>query len=168
MNRRTSLALAAAGLTATLTLAGCSSDPTPRSSSPSPSDGSSASPGSEPQLRAADGYVPKPVGDLAAGFIVITNSGGTADKLTSVTSDLSDDVTIHKTENQKMTKVTSFDIPAGGELNLERGGNHIMFMSLKRQPEEGQKVRVELHFEKTAPMKVDLPVKPINYNPARH
>ncbi len=47
-----------------------------------------------------------------------------------------------------MREVTSFDVPAGGELDLERGGSHIMFMKLKRQPKQGQKVSVELHFEK--------------------
>lgn len=111
--------------------------------------------------------MPRPVGDLAAGFLVVTNSGGAADKLTSVTSDISDDITIHSTENQKMRKVKSFDIPAGGELNLARGGNHIMFMGLKQQPEQGQKVGIELHFEKSGPIKVELPVKEINYNPAQ-
>ncbi|MEV6419825.1 copper chaperone PCu(A)C [Streptomyces sp. NPDC051662] len=162
MNRRAPLALAA-GLTAALALAGCSS-----ASSASSSPSSSANPsGNTPQLKVSGGYMPRPVGDLAAGFLVVTNSGGAADKLTSVTSDISDDITIHSTENQKMRKVKSFDIPAGGELNLARGGNHIMFMSLKRQPEQGQKVGIELHFEKADPIKVELPVKEINYNPAQ-
>lgn len=138
------------GLTATLTLAlaGCSSE--------------------APELKAEGGYMPQPAGDLAAGFIVIANHGGTDDKLTSVTSGLSDDITIHTTENQKMREVKSFDIPAGGQLDLERGGNHIMFMNLKQRPEQGQKVGIELHFEKTDPIKVELPVKAINYNPAQH
>ncbi|WP_326811179.1 copper chaperone PCu(A)C [Streptomyces scopuliridis] len=163
MNRRAPLALAAC-LTAALALAGCSS----ASSASSSSSDSSANPSANaPQLKVSGGYMPRPVGDLAAGFLVVTNSGGAADKLTSVTSDISDDITIHSTENQKMRKVKSFDIPAGGELNLARGGNHIMFMGLKQQPEQGQKVGIELHFEKSGPIKVELPVKEINYNPAQ-
>lgn len=106
--------------------------------------------------------------DMAGGFLTITNDSDTADKLTSVTSPLSDDVTIHETKNQKMQEVKSFDIPAKGELNLERGGNHIMFMNLKQQPKQGDKVSIELHFEKSAPIEVEVPVEAPNHNPKRH
>ncbi|MFE2599991.1 copper chaperone PCu(A)C [Streptomyces sp. NPDC059396] len=171
MNRRAPLALAA-GLTATLALAGCSSDSsasTSGSASGSASNSASAQGGSSegPQLSVSGAYMPEPVSDLAAGFVVVTNKGGTADKLTSVTGDISDDITIHKTENQKMMEVTSFDIPAGGELDLERGGSHIMFMNLKHRPRQGEKVRIELHFQKTDPITVELPVKETTYNPAQ-
>ncbi|AXG82611.1 copper chaperone PCu(A)C [Streptomyces paludis] len=110
--------------------------------------------------------MPKPVSDMAAGFLTVTNSGRSADRLTSITSTISDSVTIHRTENQAMREVKSFDIPAGGELDLERGGSHIMFMNLKERPAQGQEVGIELHFEKTDPIKVELPVKETNYNPA--
>lgn len=132
MNRRTVLAGVLA-LTTGLALAGCSTG----------SD--------EPELKVVGAYLPQPVSDMAAGFLVVQNSGGAADRLTSVTSPLSDDVTIHETKNQQMREVTSFEVPAGGELDLERGGNHIMFMDLKKQPKQGEKVSVELHFEKAAP-----------------
>ncbi|MFE0693943.1 copper chaperone PCu(A)C [Streptomyces sp. NPDC058869] len=129
-------------------LAGCSSD-------------------SEPELTVVDAFMPQPVSDMAAGFLVVQNSGGTADRLTSVTSPLSDDVTIHETKNQKMREVSSFEVPANGELDLERGGSHIMFMKLKQKPEQGEKVSVELHFEKAGPITVDLPVKETTYNPKK-
>ncbi|TXS72000.1 copper chaperone PCu(A)C [Streptomyces sp. sk2.1] len=148
MNRRTALAGLVA-LATGLALAGCST-----------SDG-------EPQLEVTGAFMPQPVGDMAAGFLVVKNDGGTSDRLTSVTSPLSDDVTIHETKNQAMRMVTSFEVPAGGELNLERGGNHIMFMKLKQRPEQGEKVSIELHFEKADPIKVDLPVKETTYNPKK-
>lgn len=112
--------------------------------------------------------MPQPVSDMASGFLTVTNSGGAADKLTSVTSDISDDVTIHETKDQRMRQVKSFDIPAEGELTLDRGGNHLMFMGLKKKLEQGQRISVELHFEKTDPIEVDLPVKETTYNPTRH
>ncbi|MFF8614643.1 copper chaperone PCu(A)C [Streptomyces sp. NPDC015350] len=148
MNRRTALAGVVA-LATGLALAGCST-----------SDG-------EPRLEVTGAFMPQPVGDMAAGFLVVKNDGGTSDRLTSVTSPLSDDVTIHETKNQAMRMVTSFEVPAGGELNLERGGNHIMFMKLKQRPEQGEKVSIELHFEKADPIKVDLPVKETTYNPKK-
>ncbi|WP_442806396.1 copper chaperone PCu(A)C [Streptomyces sp. NBC_01317] len=148
----------AGGLTSALALAlilvGCSS-------------GSSTS-SKSPELKVSGAYMPRPVSDLAAGFLVVTNSGGAADKLTSVTSALSDNITIHKTEDQKMMEVTSFDIPAGGTLDLARGGNHIMFAELKQQPKQGQEIGIELHFEKADPIKVELPVKETTYNPAQN
>ncbi|MFI6702216.1 copper chaperone PCu(A)C [Streptomyces sp. NPDC050509] len=149
MNRRTTSLVLTIGLTTTLTLTACSSP-------------------NVPELKVSDSYMPRPVSDLGAGFLTVTNSGGADDKLTSVTSDISDDVTIHRTENQKMQEVKSFDIPAGGALDLERGGSHLMFMNLKSRPAQGQKVGIELHFEKADPIKVELPVKETTYNPARH
>ncbi|CAD5970836.1 MULTISPECIES: copper chaperone PCu(A)C [Streptomyces] len=148
MNRRTVLAGVLA-LTTGLALAGCSTG----------SD--------EPELKVVGAYLPQPVSDMAAGFLVVQNSGGAADRLTSVTSPLSDDVTIHETKNQQMREVTSFEVPAGGELDLERGGNHIMFMDLKKQPKQGEKVSVELHFEKAGRITVDLPVKETTHNPKK-
>ncbi|WP_346096174.1 copper chaperone PCu(A)C [Streptomyces olivaceiscleroticus] len=144
--RRTAVAAALAA-TAALTLAGCGGD-------------------GAPELKVSGAYMPQPVmKDMAGGFLVIKNTGDTADKLTSVTSDLSDDVTIHRTVGAKMEQVKSLDIPANGELKLSRGGNHLMFMALKKKPENGDKVSVELHFEKAKPIKAEMPVKATNYSP---
>ncbi|MCG7525132.1 copper chaperone PCu(A)C [Streptomyces sp. OfavH-34-F] len=148
MNHRTTLAGVLA-LATGLALAGCSSS----------SD--------TPEIQVTGAFMPQPVSDMAAGFLVVQNHGSGDDRLTSVTSPLSDDITIHETKDQVMRKVTSFDVPAGGELNLERGGNHIMFMKLKRQPKQGQKVSVELHFEKAGAIEVDLPVKETTHNPKK-
>jgi periplasmic copper chaperone A len=149
VTRSVRAAVVAVALGTGLALAGCSSD-------------------SGPELTVSGAFMPQPVGDMAAGFLTVENGGGSADKLTSVTSTISDDVTIHETKNQKMREVTSFEIPAGGELDLERGGSHIMFMALKQQPKQGEKVAVELHFEKSDPIKVELPVKETTHNPQKH
>lgn len=147
MNPRTALAGVLA-LAAGLGLAGCSST-------------------GEPDLEVVGAYLPQPVSDMAAGFLVVQNKGDAGDRLTSVTSPLSDDVTIHETKDRKMRKASSFEVPAGGELDLERGGNHIMFMKLKQKPKQGEKVSVELHFEKAGPITVDLPVKETTHNPKK-
>ncbi|MFF3323226.1 copper chaperone PCu(A)C [Streptomyces sp. NPDC002889] len=139
----------AMAVTASLALAGCSA-------------------GSEPELKVSGAFMPQPVGDMAAGFLTVVNNGGAGDKLTAVTSDISDDVTIHETTDQKMRQVPAFDVPADGSLDLERGGSHIMFMALKQKPKQGQKVSVELHFEKSDPITVELPVKEPTYNPKHH
>ncbi|MFE4449196.1 copper chaperone PCu(A)C [Streptomyces sp. NPDC056796] len=147
MNRRTAIAGALA-LTTGLTLSACSSDSVPR-------------------LEVTGAFMPQPVSDMAAGFLLVRNSGDATDRLTSVTSSLSDHVSIHETKNRTMRMVSSFEVPAGGELDLERGGSHIMFTELKQQPKRGETVSVELHFEKADPITVDIPVKETTYNPKK-
>ncbi|MET7445096.1 copper chaperone PCu(A)C [Streptomyces sp. NPDC005508] len=147
MNRRTAVA-GALTLTTGLALTACSSNNVPR-------------------LEVTGAFMPQPVSDMAAGFLLVKNSGDATDRLTSVTSSLSDHVSIHETKNRTMRMVTSFEVPAGGELDLERGGNHIMFTELKQQPKRGETVSVELHFEKADPITVDIPVKETTYNPKK-
>ncbi|MFD8978388.1 copper chaperone PCu(A)C [Streptomyces sp. NPDC059564] len=157
MNARTTRTLAAAlSLTAALAISGCSSS----------DDGSSDSAGesAKPKMSVSGGYMPEPVNDKMAGaFMVIKNDSKTADKLTAVTSPLSDDLQIHETKDQKMQQVQAMDVPANGELKLERGGSHIMLMGLKSKPNVGDKITVELRFEKADPVKVELDVKERTY-----
>ncbi len=150
MIARTTRTLAAAlSLTAALAISGCSG---------------SKDEASKPAPTVSGAFMPQPVNDKMAGaFMVIKNDSETADKLTGVSSTLSDDLQIHETKNQKMQQVQSLDVPANGELKLERGGDHIMFMGLKSTPKVGDKVTIELRFEKAGPVKVELDVKERTY-----
>ncbi|AWK10055.1 copper chaperone PCu(A)C [Streptomyces spongiicola] len=149
MSRGAASALAAAlALTAGLGLAGCSA--------------------AAPELKVDGAFMPQPVSDMAGGFLTLVNEGGAADRLTSVTSSLSDDVELHEAKDGKMRQVTSLAIPANGELHLERGGDHLMFLDIKKQPKQGEEVDVELHFEKSEPIRVQLPVKDRTHNPDHH
>ncbi|WTL50769.1 copper chaperone PCu(A)C [Streptomyces sp. NBC_01497] len=118
-----------------------------------------------PALAVSGAYMPQPVGDLAAGFLVVKNTGKGDDELTSVTSPLSDSVSIHKTVDDRMVEVKSFDVPPGGSLDLARGGNHIMLMGIKHPPKQGQSIELDLHFKKTGAIKVTVPVKAANFQP---
>ena len=117
-------------------------------------------------LSVSSSYMPQPVSDMAAGFLTIANKGGTKDALTSVTSDAAGSVTVHQTVGQSMEEVTSLDVPAHGQLVFKSGGNHLMFENLKHKPKQGEKVTLELHFAKSGPIKVEMPVKSATYNPA--
>jgi len=147
----TGASAAALVVAAALALAGCGD----------PDSGSS-----EPELSVGSIYMPQPVSDsMAAGFLVVANAGGADDRLSSVTSDLAGEVTLHTTSGQSMTEVKNLDVPGHGKLVLESGGNHLMFEKLKRKPKEGDKVSLELHFTKSGPMKVEMPVKSPTYRP---
>lgn len=139
-------ALAALALGTVLT--GCSSDPGP------------------PELSVRQAYIPLPAADdIAAGYLTVRNDGGTGDRLVKVTSSLTDEVTMHRTSGSGMERVNGFDIPAGGTLRLERGGNHLMFMGLSGKPELGDKVDVELEFAESEPLDVQIPVRELTYRP---
>lgn len=146
MNRRTALA-AALTLTTGLALAGCGGD-------------------SAPKLEVADAYMPQPVNQQMAGaYFTVKNNGGTADKLTSVTSNLAKDISLHKTVGTKMERVASLPIPANGTLRLGHGGNHLMFMGLKNKPTKNDVITVRLHFAHSDPVRVSVPVKAADYQP---
>jgi Uncharacterized protein conserved in bacteria len=51
-----------------------------------------------------------------------------------------------------------FALPAGGEVLLERGGKHLMFMGLDAQLQTGETVSATLVFEQAGEITVDIPV----------
>lgn len=151
MNRRI-LISGALALTAGLALAGCS-----EASADKTSD--------KPELKVSGAFMPEPAMDtMASGFFTVTNKGG-ADELTSVTSSVAKKVTLHSTKGNAMKEQKSFDVPADGELDFTRGGNHLMFEELKHKPKQGDKVAVTLHFAKSDPIEIEVPVKAATYNP---
>jgi copper(I)-binding protein len=119
-----------------------------------------------PELSVQSAYMPRPVTDsMAAGYLVVVNKGGQADDLVSATSDIADDVTVHQTSGQTMKAAGRLEIPAGGRLVLESGGDHLMFEKLDHRPQEGETVSVKLDFTKTDPITVKMPVKSPTYQP---
>lgn len=155
MNRRI-LTGGALALTAGLALAGCSD---------ASADKASAKVPGKPELKVTGAFIPEPAMDtMASGFFTVTNKGG-ADKLTSVTSALAEKVTLHSTKGSAMKEQKSFAVPANGELDFARGGNHLMFEELEHKPKQGDKVAVTLHFEKSDPIEIEVPVKAATYNP---
>ncbi|MEU9990611.1 copper chaperone PCu(A)C [Streptomyces sp. NPDC048045] len=158
--RRTALPVAA--LAAATALAGCGSS----GSSGSPGSSGSAD-ASKAELSVSASYMPQPVSaDMAAGFLTIANKSGAKDELTSVTSDIAGQVTMHSTVGGAMEEKTSFAVPAHGRLVFKSGGNHLMFEKLRRKPEQGQKVTLKLTFAKSGPLTVEMPVRSATYNPS--
>jgi len=119
----------------------------------------------KPDLSVSGAYMPQPVsGSMAAGFLTITNKGGTRDELTSVTSDAGE-VTAHETVGSSMQEADKLDVPAHGRLVFKSGGNHLMFEKLKRKPVQGDTVAVQLHFAESGTVTVQIPVKSATYQP---
>lgn len=155
--RGRALAGGALALAATLALAGC------EGSGPGADEAAK-----KPDLKVTGAYIPEPtMDDMAAGFLTVTNKGGAADSLTSATSDVAGSVTLHSTKGGAMKEEKSFGVPAGGELRFVSGGNHLMLEELKRKPKRGEKVALTLHFRKSDPITVEVPVKEATYSPGK-
>lgn len=101
---------------------------------------------------------------VAGGYFTITNKGGTADRLLSISSDISDRAELHEmaVKDGVMTMrpvAGGLEIPADGKVALAPGGYHLMFVGLKRQPRQGEKFSATLTFEKAGAVSVDFAVE---------
>ena len=99
-----------------------------------------------------------------AAFMVIRNTGDTDDRLVAAASDASKRVELHTHQQDddgvmRMIHVEEgFEIPAGGEVRLMRGGNHVMFMGLNDPFEQGEMLDVTLSFEEAGDIALRIPV----------
>ena len=115
------------------------------------SDGGAAGPGSgtisvtDPWVKAADE-------GMTAAFGTITNGTDTDLVLTAVTTPATDMVQLHETTSDSsggmsmQEKDGGFPLPAGEDLVLEPGGDHIMLMDLPEPLQPGDTLELTLVF----------------------
>lgn len=99
-----------------------------------------------------------------AAFMVIENQTGADDRLIGAASDVAERTELHTHREDDMGVMRmihveqGFDLPAGGTLEMRRGGHHVMFLGLSEPFEQGDTVTVTLEFETTGQVTVDIPV----------
>ena len=103
---------------------------------------------------------------VGAGYMTITNSGSTPDRLVSGASEVSSRFEIHEMSMDKgvmrmRPMAQGLEIKPGDTVALEPGGNHIMFVGLKQPLMQGDHVKATLTFEKAGNVKVDFTVEGI-------
>lgn len=142
--------------TATLiALTGCAANPT-ASSTPAPAKAS---------ITTKDLWVKAADEGMSAGFGTIENTGDQDVTISSVKSSASKDLELHETvtnESGAMVmreKTGGFTIPAHSALQLEPGGNHIMFMDLSKPLKSGSDVKMTLTFSDQTTLDINAPVK---------
>ncbi|HEY4192948.1 MAG TPA: copper chaperone PCu(A)C [Mesorhizobium sp.] len=101
---------------------------------------------------------------VAGGYLTITNKGASADRLISITSDISAKAELHQMAVSDgvmtMREVPGgLEVPAGGSVAFDTGGYHLMFVDLKRQPKKGEHFAATLTFEKAGPVTVEFAVE---------
>ena len=114
-----------------------------------------------------------PTAESGGGFLVITNTGTTPDRLIAVKSPAADKVEIHEMKMDgnimRMREVEKgIEIPPGATVELKPGGFHVMFMGLKAPFAKDAKVPLTLVFEKAGSIDVDLMVQAMGAQPPIH
>ena len=103
-------------------------------------------------------------GKTGAAFMQIMNHTGQDDRLINATSGIAKKVELHTHKDMgegvmKMVHVEEgFAIPAGASHSMQRGGDHVMFMGLTQDMNQGESVEVTLTFEKAGYVVVQSPV----------
>lgn len=138
-------------------LTGCAG-PASSSGTPTPDPAATAVTISDAWVKAADS-------GMTGGFGTLRNASDQTVTVVSATSDVAATVELHETamgDGGSMVmrpKEGGFVIPAGGELVLEPGGNHIMLMNLSAPLLPGDDVAMSLTFSDGSTYRYTAPVK---------
>lgn len=104
-----------------------------------------------------------PGAQVGGGYLTVSNGGATADRLVSASSPRAGAVSIHESsmEGGVMRMRMAQDglmVPAGGTLQLDPAGAHLMFEGVAQPFREGESVPVTLQFEQAGAVEATLQV----------
>jgi len=103
-----------------------------------------------------------PGAKVAAGYMVLHNTAGAADRLVAASSPAAARVETHVTvrdgDIMRMREVKGYDIPAQGSFELKPGGPHLMFVDIRKPFAEGERIPVTLRFERAGEKTVEFRV----------
>ena len=110
---------------------------------------------------------------VAGGYVKITNTGSTPDRLTGGSAEVSRKFEVHEMSMEggvmKMRELKDgLEIPPGATVELKPGSYHIMMMNLSRPLAKGDKVKGSLTFEKAGKVDVEFAVEALGGMPAGH
>ena len=110
---------------------------------------------------------------VAGGYVKITNTGSTPDRLTGGSAEVSRKFEIHEMSMDggvmKMRELKDgLEIPPGATVELKPGSYHIMMMNLSRPLAKGDKVKASLTFAKAGKIDVEFAVEALGGMPAGH
>ena len=108
---------------------------------------------------------PKGAG-VGGGYLTITNTGTTPDRLIGGSTDIAKTFEVHEMSMDngvmKMRMLPKgLEIKPGETVTFKPGGYHLMFMGLKHQLMQGQHFKATLEFEKAGKVDVDFAIEGI-------
>jgi copper(I)-binding protein len=103
---------------------------------------------------------------VGGGYLAITNTGATPDRLLGVTLPQAGRVEVHEMKMEggtmQMREVKGgLEIGPGQKVEFKPGGYHIMFMDLRSPFKQGDKLKGQLRFEKAGTVDVEFKVESI-------
>lgn len=114
-----------------------------------------------PELRVEAAWVPETAVDAAAVYLTLVNEGG-ADVLTGASTDATAEVELHEAVERDglvfMEPRDGLEIGAEATLALDPLGRHLMLTGLTGPLAPGDVVTVELRFERSPPLSVEVEV----------
>jgi periplasmic copper chaperone A len=107
---------------------------------------------------------------VAGGYMKITNSGTTPDRLVGGTTDAAKRFEIHEMSMDggvmKMRELSDgLEIPPGATVELKPGSYHIMMMNPAKPFEKGERVKASLTFEKAGKVDIEFAVEAAGATP---
>jgi copper(I)-binding protein len=103
---------------------------------------------------------------VGVGYMTITNNGSAPDRLVGGASDVSNRFDIHEMTMgngvMRMRPIAKgLELKPGQSVELKPGGNHVMFLGLKKPLAQGEHIKATLAFEKAGKVDVDFTVESI-------
>ena len=103
---------------------------------------------------------------VAGGYLTIENKGAAADRLVKVSAEIAGKAEVHEMGmDNGVMKMRPLDkglvIDPGKTVKLAPGGYHLMLMDLAKPFAKGDKVKVQLQFEKAGKVDVELDVNAV-------
>ena len=104
-----------------------------------------------------------PQATTGSAYMMVHNHATGPDRLLSVASPAAERVEVHSSSEvdgvMRMEPLAEpLEVPAGGGVQLQRGGTHLMFMGLTDPWEDGEAIPVTLTFEQAGEVTVEVPV----------
>ena len=110
---------------------------------------------------------------VAGGYMKITNTGTTADRLVGGSAEVAKRFELHEMSMEggvmKMRELSNgLEIPAGASVELKPGSYHVMLQNLARQLTKGERVKASLTFEKAGKVEIEFTVEAVGGAPKEH
>jgi len=101
---------------------------------------------------------------VGAAYMTLRNNGAVADRLVKVASPIAEKGEVHETKVEggmaMMRPVGGVEIkPRGGSVQLKPGGLHVMLTGLARPLKEGERIKLQLTFERAGTIEVEARVE---------
>ncbi|NUQ36770.1 MAG: copper chaperone PCu(A)C [Caldilineales bacterium] len=115
-----------------------------------------------------------PAGGNSAAYMILHNHGAADDALIGASTDICHSVELHETQMEndvmKMRPVAGqrIPIPANGQVELQPGGLHIMFMGLKQPLEPGARFDLTLTFANAPAQTLSVEVREMSGMSSMH